>query len=110
MTIERRGPADDGGNGSGAAPPEPSHERTLSDYAKAAPQLAKLVYRLMTDTRIPPKSKAVLAGVAGYLLLPVDVMPDFIPLAGVAGDLILVAWPIYALYNHVPDHIVRHHW
>ena len=44
-----------------------------------------LFYTLM-DPETPAKYKAVIAGALGYLILPLDVLPDFLPFAGLADD------------------------
>ena len=74
------------------------------------PQLLKLLYALLRDPRVPPRNKAIVAIVAGYLLLPFDIIPDFIPLIGQADDLVLVAFALDQILNRVPEEIVREHW
>lgn len=74
------------------------------------PQLLKLLYALLRDPRVPPRNKAIVAVVAGYLLLPFDIIPDFIPLIGQADDLVLVAFALDQILNRVPEDIVREHW
>src|SRR5207302_152482 len=49
------------------------------EAALAVPHLATLVASLMADRRVPTKAKATLAGVAAYLAMPFDLIPDFIP-------------------------------
>ena len=40
----------------------------------------------MTDPATPAKYKAVIAGALGYFILPIDLLPDFLPFAGMADD------------------------
>ena len=64
-------------------------EKILRIAAKAG---AKVVYYTLvlfytlTDPATPLKYKTVIAGALGYLILPVDILPDFIPFAGLADD------------------------
>ncbi|MDQ3767336.1 MAG: DUF1232 domain-containing protein [Actinomycetota bacterium] len=74
------------------------------------PQLLKLLYELLRDPRVPPRNKAIVAIVAGYLLLPFDIIPDFIPFIGQADDLVLVAFALDQILNRVPEEIVLEHW
>jgi uncharacterized membrane protein YkvA (DUF1232 family) len=74
------------------------------------PQLLKLMYELLRDPRVPPRNKAIVAVVAGYLLLPFDIIPDFIPFIGQADDLVLVAFALDQILNRVPEEIVLEHW
>lgn len=47
---------------------------------------ALVLFYTLTDPDTPKKYKAVIAGALGYLILPVDLIPDFIPFAGLADD------------------------
>jgi uncharacterized membrane protein YkvA (DUF1232 family) len=50
-----------------------------------------LVTRLARDPRVPRRRKLLLLGLVGYLALPFDLVPDFIPVAGQLDDAIIVA-------------------
>ena len=47
---------------------------------------ALVLFYTLTDPDTPAKYKAVIAGALGYLILPLDVLPDFLPFAGLADD------------------------
>lgn len=47
---------------------------------------ALVLYYTLSDPATPNKYKAVIAGALGYMILPLDLMPDFIPFAGLADD------------------------
>ena len=47
---------------------------------------ALLLFYTLTDPATPTKYKAVIAGALGYFILPLDLLPDFIPFAGLADD------------------------
>jgi uncharacterized membrane protein YkvA (DUF1232 family) len=55
------------------------------------PDCIVLCGRLLRDPRVPRRKKALLVALAGYLALPFDVVPDFIPVAGQLDDAIIVA-------------------
>lgn len=48
--------------------------------------LALVLYYELIDPEVPMKDKAILIGALGYLMLPVDLIPDFIPIAGFVDD------------------------
>ena len=48
---------------------------------------ALLLYYVMMSPDTPLKIKATIAGALGYLILPIDLIPDFIPVAGYTDDL-----------------------
>src|SRR5829696_4900307 len=55
------------------------------------PDCVVLVGRLLHDPRVPRRRKLLLALLAAYLASPIDLVPDFIPVAGQLDDAILVA-------------------
>jgi uncharacterized membrane protein YkvA (DUF1232 family) len=82
----------------------------LKEYALFAPRLLRLIFRLMRDRRVPPRPKAILVLLAAYLASPVDLIPDFIPGIGQLDDLVLAAFALDQMLNHVPEQYVREHW
>jgi uncharacterized membrane protein YkvA (DUF1232 family) len=56
------------------------------------------------------RTKGVLAGVAVYLMSPVDLVPEFIPLLGYLDDVLLVAIVLDGLLNHVDRAVLLEHW
>ena len=54
------------------------------------PDCIVLFRRLLGDSRVPRARKLVLWGLIAYLALPIDVVPDFIPVAGQLDDVIVV--------------------
>src|SRR5881398_2775553 len=55
------------------------------------PNCIGLVGRLARDPRVPRRRKLLLLALGGYLALPFDLIPDFIPVAGQLDDALLVA-------------------
>lgn len=48
---------------------------------------AMTLYCMMKSPDVPLRDKALIAGALGYLILPFDAVPDFIPLLGITDDL-----------------------
>jgi uncharacterized membrane protein YkvA (DUF1232 family) len=90
--------------------PSPPPKTSLKEYALLLPRLLKLVWKLARDPRVPPRSKAVLVVLAGYLASPVDLIPDFLPGIGQLDDLAVVAFALDQMLNRVDPEIVREHW
>ena len=82
----------------------------LREYALLVPRLVKLVVRLMRDRRVPPRVKAMLVLVAGYLASPADVVPDFVPGIGQLDDVVIFAFALDQILNRVPEEVVLEHW
>ena len=55
------------------------------------PDCAVLFKRLLRDQRVPRRAKATLVLVIPYLVMPFDLIPDFIPVLGQLDDALLVA-------------------
>lgn len=65
--------------------------------------------RIMADRRTPLISKLLLWLAIGYLLLPFDLIPDFIPVIGQLDDLILVPAMIMLALKLVPQQLQEEH-
>ena len=61
------------------------------DVARFIPDCIGLVRRLLGDPRVPRRHKLLLGAVVGYLALPFDLVPDFLPVVGQVDD-VLVVW------------------
>jgi uncharacterized membrane protein YkvA (DUF1232 family) len=74
------------------------------------PDCVVLVKRLLGDPRVPRRRKAILVLLAGYLALPFDLVPDFIPVAGQLDDAIVVALALRAVLRSGGETLLREHW
>ena len=70
--------------------------------ASRAPDYARLLWALARDERISPASKAILAGAAAYTVLPLDLIPDAVPIAGRLDDAVVVVLAIDLFLETVP--------
>ena len=68
------------------------HRTQARALAGFVPDCVILVGRLLRDPRVPRRSKLILALTMGYLALPIDLVPDFIPVAGQLDDAIILAF------------------
>ncbi len=104
--MTERGEIERGSTGATAPKPQTS----LVEYALLAPRLVKLVWRLARDPRVPARAKATLFLLGGYLVSPIDIIPDFLPGIGQADDLVIAAFALDQILNRVPDEVVKEHW
>lgn len=66
------------------------------------------LYRLvLKDDRTPLIAKVLLWMAIGYLLLPFDIIPDFIPVLGQIDDFIIVPALIYAALLIIPKNLIE---
>lgn len=63
-----------------------------------------VLYYTLTDENTPTRYKAIIAGALGYFILPIDLIPDFIPFTGMADDwAALIAAVTYVSTAITPD-------
>jgi hypothetical protein len=70
------------------------------------PDLLRLLRRLAADGTLPEGSGLLLA----YLVVPIDLVPDFVPVLGYADDAIMVAWVLRSVVRRAGPEPVRRHW
>ena len=74
------------------------------------PNLMGLLIGLLRDERVSQSDKAILAGIVMYVIVPLDVIPDFIPFIGQVDDSYLLAISILRLLNRADRRVVMDHW
>ena len=74
------------------------------------PDCAVLVARLVRDGRVPRRSKLLLGLLVAYLALPIDLIPDFVPVAGQLDDAVLVALVLRRVLRSGGRLLVEEHW
>jgi len=91
-----------------------SDQDRLRTSAKQAllliPNFIRLLYRLVSDQRVPLQEKALLLGTIAYVISPLDFLPDAIPFLGQIDDLLLVALVLQRFMNSVSHSILLEHW
>jgi uncharacterized membrane protein YkvA (DUF1232 family) len=84
-----------------------SDARALATFI---PDCIVLVTRLAHDPRVPRRRKILLLALVGYLALPFDLVPDFIPVAGQLDDAIIVALVLRSLVRSGGEDLIRELW
>ena len=74
------------------------------------PDCIVLVTRLARDPRVPRRRKLFLIALVGYLALPFDLVPDFIPVAGQLDDAIIVALVLRDFVKAGGESMIRELW
>jgi uncharacterized membrane protein YkvA (DUF1232 family) len=78
--------------------------------ARLVPDCVVLVRRLATDQRLPRRNRWTLALLAAYLVFPLDVIPDFVPVVGHLDDAILVVLVLRAVLKAAGPTVLAEHW
>lgn len=66
---------------------------------------ALILYYTLQSDQVSAKDKAVIIGALGYLVSPLDVIPDAIPLAGLGDDLAVLIYVLNKVWGNVGDDI-----
>jgi uncharacterized membrane protein YkvA (DUF1232 family) len=74
------------------------------------PDCLILFRRLLGDERVPRRSKLLVAVLIGYLAMPFDLVPDFIPVAGQLDDVIIVAFVLRTVLRAGGPDLLREYW
>jgi uncharacterized membrane protein YkvA (DUF1232 family) len=73
------------------------------------PSLVRLYWRLLRDPRVSVWPKALLVSAFAYVVMPFDLIPDFIPFVGEIDDLVIVVVAARWFLQWCPPEIVREH-
>ncbi|MGV4987448.1 YkvA family protein [Streptomyces sp. NRAIS4] len=82
----------------------------LTEAVRLLPDLLRLVSRLARDRTLPRRARRLLWVLAGYLALPIDLVPDFIPVLGYADDAIAIAVVLRTVVRQAGPDALERHW
>lgn len=82
----------------------------LTEAVRLLPDLLRLVSRLARDHSLPRRTRWLLWALAGYLALPLDLVPDFIPVLGYADDALAIALVLRAVIRQAGADALTRHW
>lgn len=82
---------------------------TLRHALRLLPDVVRLLRRLAADPAVPRGVRLRLLLLLAYLLSPIDLVPDVIPVLGYVDDAIIVAIALRSAIRHAgPDALARH--
>jgi len=82
----------------------------LREALRLLPDLIRLLRRLAADASLPRGVRVRLALLLAYLALPIDLIPDFIPVLGYADDAVVVVLVLRGTVRRAGLDAVRAHW
>jgi len=85
-------------------------ELTLRDAVRLVPDLLRLIKRLAGDRSLPRGARVRLVLLLGYLAMPIDLVPDFIPVLGYADDVVIVALVLRSVVRAAGPEALERHW
>jgi uncharacterized membrane protein YkvA (DUF1232 family) len=82
----------------------------LRDLAGIVPDCVTTVRRLRRDPRVPRRAKVAVALAGLWLLSPIDLVPEFLPVIGPLDDVLVVALALRYAARQVPRHVLVAAW
>jgi len=87
----------------------PRDPKEAIEAMRKMPAYARLIWALARDPRVPTQQKLVLGAIAGYLVFPIDIIPDFIPVLGQLDDLGVLIFGLDFFIRNAPREVVEEH-
>ena len=82
----------------------------LREALRLLPDVLRLVRRLAADQALPREVRVRLGLLLAYLAVPIDLIPDFVPVLGYADDAIIVTAVLRGVVHRAGIQAVRAHW
>ena len=83
---------------------------TTTAALRVLPDLVRLVRRLAADRSLPRGVRLRLWLLLAYLLMPIDLVPDVVPVLGYADDAVVVALALRAVVRRAGADALARHW
>jgi uncharacterized membrane protein YkvA (DUF1232 family) len=80
------------------------------ELATLVPNIAALFGGLLRDRRVPGGSKVLLAIAIAWIASPIDLIPEFIPIAGPLDDAIVAALVLRRVLRRTDQTVLEEHW
>ena len=107
QTRGRRRPVEDS---PAVGAPRTGAKRTVMYYIRQLPQYVRLLGGLITDKRVSVVDKMLVAGAIAYIVMPIDLIPDFIPFFGEIDDLYILVLALQRLISNAGRVVLLDHW
>jgi len=79
-------------------------------YVRQLPQYVRLLGGLITGPRVALVDKLLVVGAIGYIVMPLDLIPDFIPFFGEIDDVYLLVIALQRLISNAGRGVLLSHW
>ena len=90
--------------------PRTGAKRTVIHYMRQLPRFLRLLGGLLTDSRVSVVDKLLVAGAAAYIIMPIDLIPDFIPFFGEVDDVFVLVLALQRLIGNAGRSVLLDHW
>jgi uncharacterized membrane protein YkvA (DUF1232 family) len=95
---------------SSRAAPRTGAKRTVLHYVRQLPNYLRLLGGLVVDRRVALTDKLLVVGAIAYIVMPIDLIPDFIPFFGEIDDMFLLVLALQRLVANAGRAVLLDHW
>ncbi|MFN2399845.1 MAG: YkvA family protein [Gemmatimonadaceae bacterium] len=85
-------------------------KRTIVGTIRQLPDYLRMLIGMLLDARVSAIDKLMLGGAIAYIVMPLDLMPDFIPFIGQVDDIYLLMLAIQRLIGNAGRRVLADHW
>lgn len=82
----------------------------VADCISLLPDLTRLLKGIATDPAMPRRIRVVLAATLAFIVSPIDLIPDIIPVVGIADDVMLISLVLRWVIRTAGVAALRKHW
>lgn len=82
----------------------------LGELVRVVPDVLRLVRRLIGDRLVPLGARAALVGLLVWLVNPIDLIPEFIPVLGPLDDVVVAVLVLRYVRRRIGDDELRARW
>ena len=79
--------------------------RSIKRLGAKAVYYALVLYYAMQSPQVSAREKGIILGALGYFLLPIDLLPDFLPAIGYTDDIAALAFAIYKVWHCITPEV-----
>ena len=83
---------------------------TLGELVRVVPDVLRLVRQLIGDRSVPFGVRAALVGLLAWLVNPIDLIPEFIPVLGPLDDVVVAVLVLRYVWRRLGDEDLRRRW
>jgi len=82
----------------------------VADAARMMPDLVRLIRGLVADHTIPRRIRARIWILLAWMISPIDLIPDVIPVLGMVDDVVLAYLVLRSVVRSCGDDVLARHW
>lgn len=83
---------------------------SLKEILRLVPDVVRLLWRLTKDRSTPKRVRVCLIILIAYLASPLDLIPEIVPVIGIADDVIIVGLALRYVVKHSGTEALDKHW